>query len=122
MEITPAPAPPRRDLTVLDRALAVKVEVHPRFQVRTGTPLCIQDNRWRPCRGSEVPLLFALEPVSNEENRIFATRALVVETHYRTLTLGACRLSNPESHEALQFVNDPEGRYLAVSPSQVLMG
>lgn len=121
MEITPAAAPPARDLTVVDRTLVCTIELHPRAIVRTGTPLVIEDNRWRAARLGEVPLLFALEPPMTNL-RIQAAKAMVVETHRPVLKLGACRMENLTGEGPVQFVNDPAGRYLVVTPSRVYLG
>lgn len=122
MEVVPAPAPPRHDLTVMQSALPVTLLLLPNCPpVRTGMPLVLDGGGWRGMREGETPLMFSTS-FANGGEKAPAARAIVVETHVRSLTPGRVKIIDLQSPGALSFVNDPDGPYLALTRSQVLLG
>lgn len=124
MEIVPAPQPTRRDLTVMQSILPDRVLLLPNLlPVRTGTPLTVENGAWRPIKpeSGEIGLMFATNFGYGGEN-IEVARGLIVDTHARDLIPGRVKIANLGQNEPLRFVNDPEGSYLALTRSRVLLG
>lgn len=121
MQITPAPPPGPRDLGIISGTLDTRLQIHPRYRVRTGTPLVIQDNAWRPAKTGERALFFAAEPADGGAT-CAAFKAAIVETYVRNLKIGPVRISNVDDIGAITFENAPDGAYLAITPSRVLLG
>lgn len=121
MQITPAAAPPRHDLTVCSSVLEQKLYVLPGSRCRTGTPLTFDKGGWRAILPGETPYFFAAGPADGGDH-VIGMKAMIVETHVRSLTVGRVKIVDVDDFGVVQFVNDPEGPYIALTASRVLLG
>lgn len=122
MEIVPTPGRSNRlDLTVYDIILQQKLLIMPGCRVRCGTPLVPGENAWRPAREGETPIMFALNPADGGET-VACCKGMIVDTHRNEFKVGQrIKVATVQDSGALTFEIDPNGRYLALTPSRILL-
>lgn len=122
MEITPAhKSTARRDLTIIDSILNVKLFILPGNKCKTGTPLIPGNGGWKLARKDDTPLYFAAGPTDGGEN-VMCFKAGTLETHVPDLP-APCRVSISDAtlDGGLVFTPDPDGLYQAITKSRVLL-
>jgi len=120
VQIDISQVPVIRDLTIQEGVLQARLTLLPGARTRTGTPLTYEHGGWRPIREGESGLFFAAGAAENEP--VLAFKAMIVETHVRNLIVGPVKIVDLLAPGPHQFVNDPAGPYVALTPSRVLLG